>query len=175
MSKDLGDGAPQGLQPSSYPAFTPTSAMDDRQQPIRSTSSGRRAVSGHEERRPSVSDITESRRSISSAQIRPLPTAPVTEYNQGGDAVDPAFDPQDLLQMGLGEWQNRALSLRTLRRTSSIAAAYRGLEPKPSLKFDRQQSARRSHESYEGTEESLEAVQGSSKSVHSAGNRYPPL
>jgi hypothetical protein len=173
-SKDLGDNDSQASEPSSYPTFTPSSTVDERQP--WTTSSFSRASSNHDRRQPSYSDISEptlqNRRSVDSAQIQPLSTPPVT--GPQGIADDVAFDPQELLQEGLTAWHDRALSLRTLKKSSSIAAARgnRGLQPYRSFKFDRQQSARRSHESYEGTEESMEAVQGSSKSGYSAGKNH---
>ena len=175
-SKDLDNDDAQASQPSSYYSFTPASTIDERQSKI--TSSGGRSSSSHDRRRPFFSDISEptpeSERSVVSTQSQPLPTPAVTGY-EDVDVDAMAYDPQDLLQEGLAEWRDRAASLLTLKRSSSIAAAkgYRGLEQKPSFKFERQQSARRSHESYEGTEStSLEAVQGSSKSGYSAGKSY---
>lgn len=107
-----------------YPTFTPSSTVDERQP--WTTSSFSRASSNHDRRQPSYSDISEptlqNRRSVDSAETQPLSTPPVTGP-QGTDADDVAFDPQDILQEGLAEWHDRALSIRTLKKTSSIAAA----------------------------------------------------
>jgi len=88
---------------------------------------------------------------------------------QDVDAGGVTFAPQDLLQEGLGEWKDRALSLLSLKKSSSIAAAkgYRGLGQTPSFRFDRQQSASRSHDSYGETEDSTQGVR------YSTGRNYP--
>lgn len=100
-------------------------------------------------------------RSTGSSRIRPLPP-PVTIGDQGVDSDTLTFDADDLLQEGLSEWQDRALSLQNLRRASSMrnqAREYRGLEETPSFRFfERQQSARRSHESYGETEGSTQGA-----------------
>jgi len=109
-----------------------------------------RFVRAPTERRPSVSDdsgpILRRRPSIGSARIQPLPT-PVTTRYEAVNTGNMAFNPQDLLQEGLGEWQDRALSLQTLKKSSSISASkrYLGLEQAP-------RSVRRSLDSYGGTE-----------------------
>lgn len=169
------DGTPKNLggddARASRPSSDSASTVDERQPRI--SSNFARATSNRDRGRPSLSENSEPTlergRSISSARIQPLPTPVISGY-RGPDAGGVTFDPQDLLQEGLGEWQDRALSLLTLKRSSSIAAAkgYRGLEQTPSFRFDRQQSARRSHDSYGETEDS---TQGAVR--YSTGRNYP--
>lgn len=134
-------------------------STDERQAP---GISGRFARASSE-RRPSGSDdsgpILRTRPSIGSARIQPLPT-PVTTCYDPVDASNMAFNPQDLLQEGLGEWQDRALSLQTLKKSSSISASkYNlGLEQTPPFRGGRQRSVRRSLDSYGGTEESTQGA-----------------
>lgn len=157
VSKDLGGDGARASRPSSDSAST----VDERQPRI--SSNFVRASSNRDRRRPSLSENSEATlsrgRSISSARIQPLPTSVSSDY-RGADAVGVTFEPQDLFQEGLGEWQDRALSLLTLKRSSSIAAAKacRGLGQTPSFRFDRQQSARRSHDSYGETEDSTQGA-----------------
>lgn len=112
------------------------------------------------ERRPSVSDdsgpILRRWPSIGSARIQPLPAPATTCYEVG----NMAFNPQDLLQEGLGEWQDRALSLQTLKKSSSMSATkcYLGLEQTPPSRVGRQRSVRRSLDSYGGTQESTQVA-----------------
>lgn len=163
-SKDLGGD-------DARPSSDSTSTADERQPRI--SSNFARAPSNRNRGRPSPSENSEPTlergRSIASARVQPLPTPTISGY-RGPDAGDLTFEPQDLLQEGLGEWQDRALSLLTMKRSSSMAAAkcYRGLGQSPSFRFDRQQSARRSHESYGETEDS---TQGAVR--YSTGRNYP--
>lgn len=118
-----------------------------------------RAPSERERGRISVSDNSGppllqrfgSGRSIGSPRIQPLPT-PVTTSYQGVEDDGLAFYPQDLLQEGLGEWQDRAVSLQTLKKSSSISASknYRLVEKTPSFTFRRS-----SHDSFGGIERAV--------------------
>lgn len=161
-SKDLG---------SSRPSSDSTSTADEKQPRI--SGNVARTPSNRDRGRPSPPENSgptlERGRSRGSARIQPLPTSTMSGY-QGTDAGALTFEPQELLQEDLGEWQDRALSLLTLKRSTSIAAAkcYRGLGQTPSFRFDRQQSARRSHESYGETEDS---TQGAVR--YSTGRSYP--
>ena len=115
-----------------------------------------RALSDRERGQPSASDNSGpsilqrfgSGRSFGSARIQPLQT-PVTKSNQGVEDDGLAFYPQDLLEEGLGEWKDRASSLQTLKKSTSVSASrgYRGAEKTPSFTF-----RRRSHDSYGGIE-----------------------
>lgn len=134
---------------SSQPSLDSTSTVE-RQGPV---TSGRFAKAPLE-RRPSVSD--DSGRflwrnpSIGSARIQPLPP-PVTTFHEAVDAGNVAFNPRDLLQEGLGEWQGYAMNLQNLKRCSSVSASkcHLGLE-----QVGRQRSVRCSLDSNKGNEDS---------------------
>ena len=133
-----------------------------------SGTSGRfaRAPSDREIRRSSISDNSGpslfqrfgSGRSFGSARIQPFPAAPVAPSYQPVEDDGLAFYPQDLLQEGLGEWQDLACSLQTLKKSSSTSASrvFPGVEGmSPSFTF-----RRRSHDSSGATEGAVQYSAG---------------
>lgn len=110
------------------------------------------------ERRSSVSGdsglVLRRGSSIGSAQIQPLP-GPAMPCDEAVDAGNLPFNPIDLLQEGLGEWQDRASSLQTLKKCSSISASKCNLwlEQTPLSGAVIQRPARHSLDSYGGSQE----------------------
>lgn len=109
------------------------------------------------ERRPSVSGdsgpVLRRGSSIGSARIQPLP-GPATPCDEAVGAGYMPFNSQDLLQEGLGEWQDRASSLQTLKKCSSISASKCNLwlERTPLSGAVIQRPARHSLDSYGGSQ-----------------------
>uniref|UniRef100_A0A7I4CW03 ABC transporter domain-containing protein n=1 Tax=Physcomitrium patens TaxID=3218 RepID=A0A7I4CW03_PHYPA len=160
----------------SRPSLDSVSAVDVKQ--TRTSANLGRAPSNGERGQSTVYDNSgptiRRQKSHSSARIQPLASTRMTDY-QGIDIGGVSFDPRDLLEEGLGEWQDRARSLLTLKRSSSIASArasYRGLGQTPSLRFERQQSARPSHDSYGETEESTQGAVRYSTGDERDGDRF---
>jgi hypothetical protein len=160
ISRDLGGGDVQPSRPT----------LDSMSTPPGTSGRFARAPSDRERGRPSVSDNSGpsilqrlgSGRSFGSARIQPLPTPATTNY-PGVEDDGLAFYPQDLLQEGLGEWQECALSLQTLKKSSSVSASkgYRGVEKIPSFRF-----RRRSHDSYGGIEGAVRYSAGRTTSFY---------